>query len=143
MKTTFNHYQDIFKDLMQHGDKNMYEPPLDPPDSLYDDGWIKEMYKEEISREADKFKNVGDAVFAILEQLYNSANAIDEKVLDAAALFLSREHLLDYEDEIQEGLCVMHWKQSRMCKGSDDLFKWFAGYTRAVVEKDIAKNTQV
>lgn len=119
----------------------MYEPPIDPPESLYDKGWIKGIYKEELEREASKFKDVGDAVFSILEQLYNSANAIDEKTLDAAALFLSRELLLDYEAEIEEGLCVQHWKQSRPCKGSDDgLFKWFAGVTREMVENSLAKN---
>lgn len=142
MKTTYNRYEDIFRDLIQEGENKMYEPPLDPPESLYDEGWIKELYRQEIDREAGKFRNVGDAVFAILEQLYNSANAIDEKMLDAAALFLSRELLLDYEDIIDEGLCVEHWKQKRPCKGSgDDLFKWFAGYTRYIVEKDIAKKS--
>lgn len=54
-------------------------------------------------------KDMGDATWILCEQLYDSANAIDEVAIEAAMLWLCDHSGID-DEYLQLGLNVKHYK---------------------------------
>lgn len=85
-------------------EEQYYEYDLDPIDPIVP-----------IMPHADE----GDAILAIMEQLYDSANSIDESVIRGSFAYLC-EKLGVSKDLLKEpeGLCVVHWKEAQKRKVS-------------------------
>ena len=60
--------------------------------------------------EFEQFKEPGDAVFCIMEQLYNAENAIDEKAITNAFSALCDMFAIN-DEMLKQGLNVAHFTQ--------------------------------
>ena len=68
-----------------------------------------------------------DCVHVLIEELYESANVIDEKRIDAAMYALAKWSGIDSK-RLDGGLNVKHGS------GRRELIEWHAGYTRALID---------
>ena len=75
--------------------------------------------------EMPQFANVGEAVWALVEQLYQAENGIDEGYIDEAMQYLCNQVGID-EAELKNRLQVVHWRKALP---KSPLFNSFADLT--------------
>lgn len=76
------------------------------------------------------FEDAGDAVWALVEELYQSENAFDSNRIDAAMDYLCFEHRISLA-ELNGGLNAVHYNEHKSKRSQSDLFNYMIGYTRA------------
>lgn len=76
--------------------------------------------------EMPQFANVGEAVWALVEQLYQVENDIDEEYIDEAMQYLCNSVGID-ESELKNRLQVVHWRKA--LPKQSPLFNSFADLT--------------
>jgi len=78
------------------------------------------------------FTDEGDAVWALVEELYQSAYDINETRIDAAMEFLAQQHGI-FLDQLDNGLNIKHTREPKLSE-RDKLFNYMVGYSRAQAE---------
>jgi len=79
------------------------------------------------------FDNVGEAVWALVEELYQAENAFDSNRIDVAMDYLCLEHGISL-GQLDGGLNAVHYNNLKSKRERSDLFNYMAGYTRAQAE---------
>jgi len=79
------------------------------------------------------FADTGDALWALVEELYQAENAFDSGRIDAAMDYLCLEHGISL-GQLDGGLNAVHWNEQPRKREKRDLFNYMVGYTRAQAE---------
>ncbi len=79
----------------------------------YEEYWLGLDYEaSEKPKQIEEYKHPADAVFSLMEELYNTENAINPERIKQAFEFLCNEYCMD-KDMLDLGLSVVHWKSKR------------------------------
>lgn len=121
-KMKYNVYEDVMKDLVKEEERYI---DADPARVLEYEGWIREVYENDLKKDQKKHDDVGEAIYALLEELYQSGDSINERRIDAAAFYLCDISGID-KSILDGSLSVVHWKDT----GRKPTYDWFSDFTK-------------